>query len=188
MSIKSIRTGWTGISANAGNPIIGDFESIQTYTVAASTTVADITFSSIPASYQHLQIRYLMRNGSTTTSRMRVQLNSDTGSNYAIHLLEGDGSVASSAAGASQSNTLGSGTTASSFSGFVGGIIDILDYTNTNKNTTLRSLSGHDRNGAGDISLWSGLWINTGVVNTIKLFIPTLSFGEYSHFALYGIR
>lgn len=166
---------------------IGDFESIATVTVGAGGA-SDVTFSSIASTYQHLQIRYLMRNGSTTTSRMRVQLNSDTGSNYAIHLLEGDGSVAAAAAGASQSNTLGSASTASSFVGFVGGVIDVLDYANTNKNTTLRSLSGHDRNGAGDISLWSGLWINTAAVTTVRLFIPTFTFGQYSHFALYGIK
>jgi hypothetical protein len=66
-------------------------------------------------------------------------------------------------------------------------IIDLLDYSNTNKFKTMRSLNGFDENGAGQIFLTSGLYRKTNAISEIRLFPSSGTFAEYSSFALYGI-
>ena len=57
------------------NPFIfaagGDFESIATVTVGGGGA-ASIEFTSIPGTYQHLQIRGIIGNGGDTTLRTLV--------------------------------------------------------------------------------------------------------------------
>jgi hypothetical protein len=180
-----------GIIASSGGVAGTAYESIATTTVG-SGGVASITFSSIPSTYTHLQIRGIARNTDTGGSNIgnAIRLNSDTGSNYATHYLFGDGSSAFSQVTAPNSFiALGdmptSGMLASTFSTYV---VDILDYTNTNKNKTLRTLSGFDRNGAGWIGLSSGVWINTTAVNAVTVIPYGGNFAQYSSFALYGIK
>jgi hypothetical protein len=115
-----------------------------------------------------------------------MQLNSDTGSNYARHFLNGNGSTVGAGANSSFTNMF-AGTTANATSTFGASIIDILDYTNTNKYTTTRSLSGADSNGSGFVQFFSGLWMNTAAVTTITI-TGDSNFDQYSQFALYGIR
>jgi hypothetical protein len=115
-----------------------------------------------------------------------AQLNSDTGSNYARHFLNGDGSTAAAGANSSFSNFF-VGTTGNAASTFGANVIDILDYANTNKYTTSRSLSGMDANGSGYVQFFSGLWMNTAAVTTITI-TGDSNFQEYSSFALYGIK
>ena len=78
-------------------------------------------------------------------------------------------------------------STASVFGGIV---IDLLDYSNTNKYKTLRSLGGWDANGSGRIILNSGLWGNSGsAISSIDIVTSTgNNFVQYSTFALYGIK
>lgn len=167
------------------------FDSIATTSLSSAQT--GVTFSSIPSTYTHLQIRYIMRANTDTNVRMRMQFNSDTGNNYAIHILEGDGSGAASFAGSSTASMLGSAVTRSSYlaSTFVAGVIDVLDYANTNKYKTSRMLSGQDLNGNanGMINLTSGFWQNTNAVTSLTLFLDSsIAFAPNSHFALYGIK
>ena len=163
----------------------GAYESIATVTVGAGGA-STVTFSSIPSTYQHLQIRGIML--STTANHADMQLNSDTGNNYAGHALEGTGSAVSSFAGTSRANMFSIFYTPGTSTGVGGGVADILDYANTNKNTTVRSLRGTDNNGSGNLSLISGLWMNTSAVTTITLTARGGTFTQYSSFALYGIR
>jgi hypothetical protein len=165
------------------------YESIQTTTVGSGGT-ATITFSSIPATFTHLQIRIMARL-STTTSGGRVTFNSDTGANYSRHYLYGTGASAIAGGNANASNIDIVEATLSSASASIFGInvIDILDYANTNKYKTLRSLAGTDINGTGgSINLYSGSWRNTAAISTITIVPQTGSYVEYSSFALYGIK
>jgi hypothetical protein len=166
----------------------GAYDSIATVTVG-SGGVASISFTSIPSTYTHLQIRYTSRNAAVSDT-VFARFNSDTGSNYNWHSLRGSGSAASAVASSSTTQmempwSSYSGTTANAFGVAV---VDILDYANTNKNTTMRSLGGADLNGSGYIFFESGLWRNTAAVSTILIYPETGSFAEYSSFALYGIK
>lgn len=184
-----------GIIASSYFAPQGDFESIATVTVG-SGGAADVTFTSIAADWQHLQIRAFARTSRATygVDSLRFQLNTDTGSNYSWHHLRGDGSATESAAGSSTSymecqRILGT-TTGSGFGGF---IMDFLDYKDTNKYTTVRVLGGVDTNGlvggiGGAVMITSGSWRNTAAVTSIKLYGDAANFAQYSHFALYGIK
>jgi hypothetical protein len=169
---------------------LGDYESIATVTVG-SGGAAGATFSSIPATYQHLQIRGIMRaNRGGQEDSVRLQFNSATGTVYDYHLLYGTGSSAVSGDGISQNFIYPVVTTAASDAAntFAVMVVDILDYANTNKNTTVRSLAGYDENGAGLAWFASGLWRNTAAVNEIYISPGSSSWVQYSSFALYGIK
>ena len=119
---------------------------------------------------------------------MRIRMNSDTGSNYTHHSMRGDGATANAEGSASQVYMWINRAAPSDANIFGTAVIDILDYTNTNKYTTMRALSGQDRNGAGQITLNSGLWMNTSAVNTLTFTLASGDFTQYSQFALYGIK
>jgi hypothetical protein len=107
--------------------------------------------------------------------------------------LNGNGSSATSAGygsgsgvGAQSGLLLGNSVASQTFSIF---IMDILDYADTNKNTTIRMLGGWDSNGFGDVFMNSNAFLSNDAVNRIG-FDPTNGTGllEYSSFALYGIK
>ena len=176
----------TGAAASTNS-----YESIATVTVGAGGA-SSVSFSSIPSTYKHLQIRALGRY-TTTTKNLYYDFNGDTTStNYYLHTLSGDGASASAFAG--QYAIIGndamtsSGETANAFGV---AIIDILDYANTNKNKVSRTLSGNDLNWSGNVKLGSTLWLNTAAITSITLKPQSglgASFAQYSHFALYGIK
>jgi hypothetical protein len=174
----------SGSLLNGNAPFIpNDYESIATVTVGSGGS-STITFSSIPSTYQHLQIRAI--GIGTGFNYAGLNFNSDTASNYSYHQLYGNGSSALADAGANSSviYTLQGGTSAT-FPAI--GVIDILDYANTNKNKTVRSLSGYDQNGAGEVYFRSGDWRSTSAVTSIQITGST-SFAQYTQFALYGIK
>jgi hypothetical protein len=168
-----------------------DYESIASTTVGSGGS-ASVTFSSIAGTYSHLQVRFLGRdNRASTQDTLLVRFNSDSGSNYRIHYLLGDGSSASAGGFASTGIEVYRIAAASSGASMFGaGVIDILDYTSTNKNKTTRSLAGLDMNGSGEVALGSGLWFATPAAITSITLLPTNGtlFSEYSSFALYGIK
>jgi len=152
-------------------------------TTVGSTSVTNIEFTSIPNVYEHLQLRvFLFGVNATATGSINVQFNSDTGSNYAFHLLQGYG-AASSSNGRFFGYRGGIRTTYAT-----AGVVDILDYSNTNKYKTMRGLVGNDFNGSGEIQLSSSLWQNTNTITSIKIYGSDQNFGQHSTIALYGIK
>jgi hypothetical protein len=172
----------------------GAYDSLATVTVP-SGGLASITFAAIPNTYKHLQIRGIARASAADTSDHNIvaAFNSDTTfTNYRTHVLDGDGATATAGSAqvsgfyASAGLTLGNNSTASAFSASV---IDILDYANTSKNTTVRVLNGFDRNGAGYVRFASSLWLNTAAITSIDISLRTGgNFVQYSQFALYGVK
>ena len=154
-----------------------------------STTATDVTFSSIPADYTHLQIR-IMASAVSGNQDALMQLNGDTATNYSYHFLSGSGAGSGSASGAAtQSYMLMSNNfypTGTSTCGVA--VIDILDYANTSKYKTMRSLAGADLNGSGTINLCSGNWRNTAAITSIKLYPAGSTINTYSSYALYGVK
>jgi hypothetical protein len=164
----------------------GAYDSIATANGTGASAV--LTFSSIPATYTHLQIRF---NGlSSSNATLTVRYNSDTGSNYAMHYLLGNGSSASAGAETTQTlmNLYGSVPLAAASSQTGTSIIDILDYANTNKYKTLRSLTGYDSNGSGFAVLTSGLWQSTSAITSITLTANAGNWTTTTTAALYGVK
>ena len=177
--------------------VAGDFESISTVTVGAGGQ-ATITFSSIPSTYKHLQVRAISRTnrGTFGIDSILFRVNNDAGSNYSKHALYGDGSSATSINDLSSTGFDISACTSTTVPTTTVGVmvVDILDYTNTNKYKTIRVLGGVDLNGTiggvgGRISLLSGNWRNSSAISTITMTpIYGTTFVQHSQFALYGIR
>lgn len=164
--------------------VTGSYESIATVTVGAGGA-SSIDFSSIPTdgTYTHLQLRGIARStGGANWFDIRLNGNAPT----KTHTLEGDGASVST-----DSHSIGQMVTSSQTANcFSVSIIDVLDYANTNKNKTVRCLTGRDVNGSGGrVDLNSELWASTSAVSSISL-VPDIStsFAQYSHFALYGVK
>jgi hypothetical protein len=66
----------------------------------------------------------------------------------------------------------------------------VLDYKNTNKFKTTRSLAGGDTNGGSyqEANFMSGLWRNTAAITQIDVSSSAGNLAQYSHFALYGVK
>ena len=164
---------------------LGDYQAIMTATVD-SGGASSITFSSIPSTYKHLQLRSINLTG-TSLNTINMAFNGST-SSYASHVLYGDGSSAAASSATSASYfPIGLNGTSTAPSAI---IVDILDYTSTTKNKTARAFSGFDANGSGYVQLRSGLWYATPTaVTQIDITIAGgSSFSQYSQFALYGVK
>ena len=182
-----------GIIASANFRVANSYESIATTT--ATSTVGTITFSSIPATYTHLQLRLIARSNSSNPEALILTFNNDSSGSYGFgnHRIEGDGStVIAGNGGGSPYTAMFVGNipaTTSTANTYGAGVLDILDYTNTNKNKILRGLGGFDANGSGLVTLGSGAYFKTDAINRIDLGITSgAAFLANSQIALYGIK
>jgi hypothetical protein len=171
----------------SGGAVATDYESISTVTVG-SGGAATVTFSSIPSTYSHLQLRGFLQPASSGTKYIKGTFNSDTGTNYSWHELGGNGSVTLTGAGATQAFMVVADGFTNTNSAFGSVVADILDYADTNKYKTLRGLGGCDNNGSGVLYLTSSSWRSTSAVNSLSLALDAGNFAQYSSFALYGIK
>lgn len=168
------------------------FELISTQLITTNT--ADLTFSSIPQTYKHLQLRYVARANNNVTN-LRFRLNGDTGSNYATHSLHtqstgvfSDNSTSTTSMYSCEFSFDGASPTGA----FSPGIMDFLDYSATSKNTTMRGLAGQCEPAwvTGRLRLRSAAWFNTAAVTSLTIFTDsgTGRFVAGSRFSLYGIK
>ena len=179
------------------------YESIQTVTVG-SGGAADITFSSIPSTYKHLQIRAIAQSdrGTYGIDNLGIQVGNgsiDTGANYSWHGVYSrydSGTTPQSNGGANDTyirldySSVGTGVSNS----FGANIIDFLDFSNTSKYKTVRTLGVNEINGliagyGGGIGLYSGSWRSLSAITTLKFYpLYGSNFRQYTTFALYGIK
>jgi len=167
----------------------GNFFNIATTTVGAGGA-SEILFSNIPQIYTNLQIRYFARVATSSYMSLTAQFNSDTGANYFnSHYLYGDGSTIASATDVNTTflsigTLVGSSVTANVFAS---GIVDILDYSNTNKFKTTRAFTGSDTNGGGYCFIAGAHWRSTAGINSIKIMSQSnYTFSQNTKIALYG--
>jgi hypothetical protein len=184
-----------GLIGSFATASTSSYESIAT---SNPTSGASITFSSIPSTYKHLQIRYTAQTDRATypVSSLYLQFNGqgDGTNNISYHRLTGDGSSAG-AYGTGATDRMYQGSIASNAAAnvFGVGVIDILDYADTNKYKTVRSLTGYDTNnnanGPGEIALYSGHWRGTAALTSITIaFAFGSNYQSGTKFALYGIK
>ena len=175
-----------GILASAGGGGAA-MELISTVNgTGASTT---ITFSSIPATYSHLQIRWTSRSsGAAQIAYFRI--NGSTSTHY-THWLQGDGTGASSTAlGGQNSIWINGGITPSSgaASAHTAAIVNILDYANTNKVKTVRYFAGQ-QDAQAMVTVGSGILpTDTTTVSSLTIVSSAGNFTTSSRFSLYGIK
>jgi hypothetical protein len=161
------------------------YESIATATPSGTSTV---TFSSIPSTYKHLQIRTNIFQGSG--GDIFLKLNSTQG--LGVHYIVGNGTSASGGYDSLPSGSNGQyfGNLGASSTGAQVGITDILDYTDTNKYKVARTLGGLDTNSGtttNRVWLYSFLFDTTASITSIT-FYSASNFASGSSFALYGVK
>ena len=189
-AVNATGTGPFSAASNSATPTIppGSFESIATFT---PTSGGSVTFSSIPSTYKHLQIRYnallAANNG-----QLQLRLNSDTGNNYTRQWFTSVMPNSSAAGGDTpSSNIIIQGVYDGTIATYPNvGIIDIHNYSSTTKTKTVRSFSGGNDTSItkGNIELLCGMWNSTSAINEVTLLITNSTYATGSSIALYGIK
>ena len=139
----------------------------STYEKIATTTLgsaaANITFSSITGSYTDL-VLIVQGGGSSSGYNFCIRFNSDTGSNYSVTRLRGNGSTASSDRGSNLSYIYTESMTTNTDSNF---IININNYSNSNtyKTALIRANNVPDSRMGASV----GLWRNTAAITSISI-------------------
>jgi hypothetical protein len=159
---------------------------------------ASVTFSSIPATYEHLQIRASVKMSRTASTADSLRLTfisaagTDTGNNYSYHWMMGDSTTPSASGLASTRLDLqqfiaqGSSVPAAEYATT---IVDILDYRNGSKNTTVSYLCGFGGSASPRITFGSGVWDDVAAVTGIILDQEVgPNFMRGSEFTLYGLN
>jgi len=202
-TVTGTNSNGTSLPSAASNAVTvlldaGAYFPLGEFTLASAQT--SVTFNNIPQTYTHLQIRANIGKTSAGNNQIiSIRFNNDSSANYKTHLLFGDGA----AAGANEFNNISPANTAgvlayradNSVNTFTGVVADFLDYKNTNKNKTMRSLWGFDTNGTansvpqfGLVGLQSTAWFNTAAISRIDIIgFNSNTFPANSHFALYGV-
>lgn len=186
----------TSAASAASNSVtpaaVGSFESISTVTLSSNN--ATITFSSIPSTYRHLQIRGVMY-GSVNGSIAYMRVNGDSTSNYSSHKMYGGFTTTGSGGAGNELGTYMLSFGPTSIYGMQSGgyenvgVIDILNYSNTSAYKTAISKGGMVLPSAsGDYSLSSGSWRSTAAISNVTLHCVGGLFVAGTTFALYGIK
>lgn len=178
----------------------GAYDLLETQILTSSA--ASVTFTGLGSytDYKHLQIRMLTHstyNGGNTGYLMTF--NSDSGANYSRHGLQANWFPAAtgvtSYAQTGQTSIFGSCYGADYSNKFWPAVWDILDFSNANKNTTVKGFEGmfgsndFGHSPEGGIRLRSGAWYNTSAVTSISFVTATGdNFVSGSRFSLMGVK
>jgi hypothetical protein len=163
-------------------------------TTVGSAGAASITFSSIPSTYTHLQLRIFAKSNNANANDaggLNTTFNSDTSNSYSYHYMFASATGALSVGqGTSVGGTLLGFINSNNYSAsnFTASVIDILDYKNTSKFKTQRSIGGNNGNGVGFAWFVSGSYQKTDAISSITMTPWSGSLMQYSSFALYGIK
>lgn len=162
------------------------YESIASASGTGSSNT--ISFTSIPQTFTHLQIRGIAKP-TVADGVVKLSFNGVTATtNYNIHAMNSNGTTLSAFYENTSQYIYGFANNVATGDVYGAGIIDILDYTNTNKYRTTRALTGYDKNGSGDVNSLSHLYRSTTAVTQIDLILNQGNFTTGTRIALYGIK
>ena len=183
--------GYGGLGASLVQLPTTGFISIQSTTV--SGTAANVTFSSIPATYKHLQIRAVARtdgtgvsqpmfmrfNGATTTYHNQGFISNQTGLNFVPYNGFDSGIYMQRAAAATASASY-----------FGSSIINIIDYATSKHKTCVAEVGGSMAGGSSSnfsVGPYGGTWQDTAAITSIVITPQSGSWVTNTVFSLYGI-
>ena len=178
-------------------------EAIQTTYLEADATSVTFDISSSPGNtYEHLQLQIHAKSDRTgsTNDDVALNFNGDTGSNYSHHRMMGSGTAetASATAGGAyiKVSSIQAVASLSGATNYGGVIVDILDYRNGSKNTTVsgRGSLTEAPIGSNRATFFSGLWVKTGgyvsaaVTSIVLEPVTGTNFIRGSEFTLFGLN
>lgn len=161
-----------------------------TYEPIASTTfttsTGTVTFSNIPGAYTDLVVVANVIQAAGNNS-IRYRFNGDSGSNYSVTYLLGNGTSATSNRESSITSayiiTTGSTTLETVY------ILHIMNYANA---TTNKTSIGRGNRASAEVDATVSLWRNTAAINQIDFAMggsfPTNNMAANTTFTLYGIK
>ena len=197
-TVTATNSNGTSAASAASNSVTpaspSSYESIATINPTSGATT--VTFSSIPQTYKSLQFRFILKtnNGASfdTGYGGNMQFNGiSSGSLYYAHNMQGTGAAGIAGNSVTVDSLALPNIMAGSFiaSLYAGGIIDILDYTSTAKNKTMRGFWGVSPASTSTnwrVTLASGSLTSTSAISSITFNLDNLASG--SSIALYGIK
>ncbi len=156
---------------------------LATVTLASNST--SVTFSSIPGIFKDVVLVGNWQN-SSTSSAGRLQVNSDTGSNYNGVWMTGTGSSAGSGSEASQTSARIAGASVGPDNAYTNMVtITFLDYAATDKHKTILSRFGTANR---ETQATASRWASTSAITSIRFFdILGQTFQAGATFSLYGV-
>ena len=155
----------------------------NTYTpiasVTLSATASEVVFSGLPQTFRDLIVVY---SGSNTTglAGLRVRLNGDSSSIYSTVNMNGESSGATSSAQTETSANIGVSSTGQSST-----IIQIMDYSATDKHKTI--LGRGNTLATSFVRATAGRWANTSAVTSVTLSTFAFDFNSGSTFTIWGV-
>jgi hypothetical protein len=199
-TVTATNANGTSVSSAASNAIIpsvgGSWESIQTITSSSAFSSAD--FTSIPQTYKHLQLRCIMggNTNATDTNYMFYKLNGGTSYFYDRYGVNNGSAVSSIQTGQNEiAPALASYENSGAITYFYGAlIIDLYDYTNTNKLPVAMSMAGGNLNSTSGYynAAMEGVGLLTSggasSINRITVYHQVGDLKAHSKFALYGMK
>jgi hypothetical protein len=170
----------------------GIYESIASFTGTGQST---ITFSSIPTTFQHLQVRMITRLSSSSTTDVYMRFNGNSSAVYNeghIRAAAGNSTVAGyNIADSTYFTALQSTGTGSTTDLFGVAIIDIFNYNRSNAHKAIRSVYGncHPTTSNGQVRYHGGLFASQTAITSIVFTDSNAgNFLTGSQISLYGIR
>lgn len=180
------------VASSIQNAILNanSYQSIASTTLTSTT--ASVIFTSIPATFTHLQVRLIGKSGytgGTGPDNFDIRFNGDsTQTNYNRHFMRGNGVNTANLYGNDNVIVACISTSADNADTYGAAVLDVLDYTNTNKFKTTRVLGGVEYNGSsGHVVFGSVLWRDTAAINTLYV-APGNQWAADTSVALYGIK
>ncbi len=170
------------------------YEHIATQTLSSSA--ASVEFTSIPATYEFLQVRLVAKTDRGSVASDSIELSFNTGSSYHDQAILGQQSTDTFSERFSQGNIeifRAGATGAAGTNEFGGAIIDVGGYADSDRKTSSRHHGGFLRNAGTSndalVGLGGGIWTSTAVVTSLKLApMDGSNFVSGSEFSLYGWR
>lgn len=166
------------------------YEPINTTTISSSVT--NITFSSIPGTYTDLVlVASVFGSRAANADSLAIRFNNDSGSSYSYTYIIGESSAGAASARASNQTNIWVGNFTSNSVAQPGVIIvQVQNYSNTTTNKTILSRQNAIAGGTYNITGANvGLWRSTAAINSVTVRSETGSnFSSGSTFTLYGIK
>jgi hypothetical protein len=155
---------------------------LQSMTALANVTLqeasASVSFSGIPQNYRDL----VLVQSSRVSDYTRLRVNGDSGSNYLMVNMAGNGSSTDSGT-VTQTSTYPNYRFNESSSEFMLAVLQFMDYSATDKHKTMlfrANLAG------GNVNAIATRWANTAAINNIIVFANSGTISAGSTFNLYG--
>ena len=193
-----IPLGVLAVAGAGGGGLATSYDLLETTVLGSSA--ASVTFSSLGSysAYKHLQLRIVARSAKVETADdFLLRINSDTGSNYADHLMRARPSLGTVVSDARTSQTairMGSQNFIYAANAnanlFTNVVLDILDFGNSSKNTTIKYLLGSQDGSTiiNSVVVGSGLRTTASAVTTLQFYCAGGNVAANSRFSLYGIK